>query len=51
MLSLLQPVAKDLRQIIAGIIISTDIERIADYVKTVGRFVTRSEGVSEDIAV
>ncbi len=51
MLSLLQPVAKDLRQIIAGIKISTDIERIGDYAKTVGRFVIRSEGISEDIAV
>lgn len=51
MLSLLQPVAKDLRQIIAGIKISTDIERIGDYAKTVGRFVIRSEGISEDIVV
>lgn len=43
MLSLLQPVAKDLRSIIAGIRISTDIERIGDYAKNVGRFIVKED--------
>lgn len=43
MLSLLQPVAKDLRSIIAGIKISTDIERIGDYAKNVGRYVIKNQ--------
>ncbi len=51
MLSLLQPVAKDLRQIISGIKIATDIERIGDYAKTVGRFVIKSDAITNDISV
>ncbi len=50
MLSLLQPVAKDLRQVIAGIKIATDIERIGDYAKSVGRFVIKSDEISKDIS-
>lgn len=42
MLSLLQPVAKDLRSIIAGIRLSTDIERIGDYAKNIGRYVIKN---------
>lgn len=50
MLSLLQPVAKDLRQVIAGIKIATDIERIGDYAKSVGRFVIKSDEITKDIS-
>ena len=49
MLSLLQPVAKDLRAIIAGIKISTDIERIGDYAKNVGRYVIKNDALSENV--
>lgn len=49
MLSLLQPVAKDLRSIIAGIRLSTDIERIGDYAKNIGRFVIKNESMSEEL--
>ncbi len=41
MLSLLSPVATDLRIIIAGIKTANDLERIADYAKNVARFVIK----------
>lgn len=50
MLSLLQPVAKDLRSIIAGIKLATDIERIGDYAKSVGRFVIKNQPISDEVA-
>ena len=49
MLSLQQPVAKDLRSIIAGIKISTDLERIGDYAKNVGRFVIKNQVQTEKL--
>lgn len=49
MLSLLQPVAKDLRSIIAGIRLSTDIERIGDYAKNIGRYVIKNEELSDNL--
>lgn len=42
-LSLLQPVAKDLRLIIAGIRISTDLERIGDYAKNIAKYIIRND--------
>lgn len=47
MLSLYQPVAKDLRAIIAGIKIATDLERIGDYAKGSAKFVIRQEPLSD----
>lgn len=49
-LSLLQPVARDLRYLIAGIKVATDFERIGDYAKGIGRFVIRSSELNQELA-
>lgn len=41
-LSLLQPVAKDLRLIIGGIKIANDLERIGDYAKNIARYIIKN---------
>ncbi len=41
-LSLLQPVASDLRLILAGIRISNDLERIGDYAKNIAKYVIKN---------
>lgn len=48
MLSLYQPVAKDLRAIISGLKISTDLERIGDYAKNIARFIIRNDAVNPE---
>ncbi len=42
-LSLLQPVAKDLRFILGGIKIANDLERISDYAKNMAKYVLKNE--------
>lgn len=49
MLSLLQPVAKDLRSIIAGIRISIDLERIGDYAKGIARYTIKQEQLQDEL--
>jgi phosphate transport system protein len=46
-LSLLAPVATDLRVILAGLKISTDLERIGDYAKAIARFVIKNDELDE----
>ena len=48
-LSLLNPVAKDLRVILAGIKIATDLERIGDYAKNMARFIIKNDKVDESL--
>lgn len=46
-LALLSPVASDLRRVIAGIKIASELERIGDYAKNIGIFMIKHEQVDE----
>lgn len=48
-LTLLQPLAKDLRLIIGGIRIANDLERMGDYAKSVARFVIKVPNLNESL--
>lgn len=48
-LSLLQPVAKDLRTVIASIKIATDLERIGDYAKNIARHVIKNDALPKEL--
>lgn len=48
-LSLLSPVASDLRIILAGLKIATDLERIGDYAKNIARFIIRNDKLNESL--
>lgn len=48
-LSLLQPVATDLRSVVSSIKIANDMERIGDYAKSIARFVIRNDRLDDDL--
>ncbi len=48
-LSLLQPVATDLRSVVSSIKIANDMERIGDYAKSIARFVIRNDRLDGDL--
>lgn len=47
-LALLAPLASDLRKVVVGIKIATDLERIGDYAKSVGRYVIKNDKIDEE---
>lgn len=48
-LTLMQPVAKDLRLLIGGIKIANDLERIGDYAKNIARFVINTKSIKQEV--
>lgn len=48
-LSLLQPVATDLRAVVSSLKIANDMERIGDYAKSIARFVIRNDRLDDDL--
>lgn len=48
-LSLLHPVAQDLRKVVTALKIANDLERIGDYAKNIARYVIRNESLPETL--
>lgn len=48
-LALLSPVASDLRRVVAGIKIASELERIADYAKNIAIFLVKHEEIEQQI--
>ncbi len=48
-LALLSPVASDLRKVLAGIKIASDLERIGDYAKTISFFTVRNDKIDPEV--
>lgn len=48
-LSLLHPVAKDLRKVITALKIANDLERIGDYAKNIARYVIKNQQLPESL--
>ena len=49
-LALLAPVASDLRMVLCGVKIATDLERIGDYAKNIAQYVIKYGKIPQDIA-
>ncbi len=49
LLSLMQPVARDLRTVISGVQMSIDLERLGDYNKSIARYIIKNDRLPEEL--